>query len=197
MKKMPRMKLKFALRLLPALILVATALPALALMVPMGTEDLVSEASAAVVGQVREVRSFWSANKKVIRTHAVVDVTTNVFGLPTETKTVVVEFDGGEIDGLRLDVCDTPSFTPNEKVLVFLAPRNALGADSTQKRAAEGPVFAPAGMAQGKYAVNAVSMASRSGFTLANGKTDANSSMQLTDLIRSVQVAAKNCGKLP
>lgn len=128
------MRASFVLLLL---ILFAITPEVSALMAKISPEDLSREADVIVIGDIKEVESRWSLGRTAINTYATLSVEKYIKGTGKETLTIITE--GGSKWGFSVWVEDTPEFTKNEKVLVFL------------KQA--GHEFSVVGWAQGKYIV--------------------------------------------
>ena len=108
-----------------------------ALMVKMSVEDLTKEADVIIIGNIKEVESRWNFWRTEVHTYSTVSVEKYIKGIGPGTLTIITE--GGNAGDSGVWVEDTPVFTENEKVLVFL------------KKA--GREFSVAGWAQGKYIV--------------------------------------------
>jgi len=125
---------RFALLLL---ILLTVAPVVSALMQKISVEDLTGEADVIVIGDIKEVESRWNFWRTEVHTYSTVSVEKYIKGTGSETLTIITE--GGTAGDLSVWVEDTPVFTKNEKVLVFL------------KKA--GREFSVAGLVQGKYII--------------------------------------------
>ncbi|MCX9025649.1 MAG: hypothetical protein OIN85_06075 [Candidatus Methanoperedens sp.] len=135
----------------------------LALMAKMSVEDLTKEADVIVIGNIKEVDSRWSQGRTPINTYVTLSVENYIKGGEgQETLTIITQ--GGSKWGFTVWVEDTPVFTKNEKVLVFL------------KKA--GREFSVAGWAQGKYIVENEEVRDISGEKIS-----------LKDFLRSVEDA--------
>ena len=118
-----------------------------ALMAKMSVEDLTKEADVIVIGDIKEVESRWNFWRTEVHTYSTVSVEKYIKGIGHGTLTIITE--GGNAADSGVWVEDTPVFTENEKVLVFL------------KKA--GREFSVAGWAQGKYIVENEEVLDRSG----------------------------------
>ena len=128
-------------------ILFAATPVVLALMQKISVEDLTKEADVIVIGDIKEVESrsnFWRTE---VHTYSTVSVEKYIKDTGSETLTIIT--DGGTVGDSGVWVENTPVFTKNEKVLVFL------------KKA--GREFSVAGWAQGKYIVENEEVLDRSG----------------------------------
>jgi len=108
-----------------------------AIMTKIIVEDLTKEADVIVIGHIKKVESRWSLGRTAINTYATLSVEKYIKGAGKETLTIITE--GGSKWGFNVKVEDTPEFTKNENVLVFL------------KKA--GSEFSVTGWVQGKYNV--------------------------------------------
>jgi hypothetical protein len=118
-----------------------------ALMPKMSVEDLTKEADVIVIGDVKQVESRLNLWRTEVHTYSTVSVEKYIKGTGSETLTIITE--GGTVGDSGVWVEDTPIFTKNETVLVFL------------KKA--GREFSVAGLAQGKYIVENEEVLDRSG----------------------------------
>jgi len=107
----------------------------LALMHKISVEDLTKEADVIVIGDIKEVESRWNFWRTEIHTYSTVSVKKYIKGTGTETLIIITK--GGTVGDLVAWVEDTPVFTKNETVLVFLKKT--------------GREFSVAGSVQGKY----------------------------------------------
>jgi hypothetical protein len=128
-------------------ILFAATPVVLALMQKISVEDLTKEADVIVIGDIKEVENRWNFWRTEVHTYSAVSVEKYIKGTGSETLTIITE--GGTAGDLVVWVEDTPVFTKNEKVLVFL------------KKA--GHEYSVAGWVQGKYIVENEEVLDRSG----------------------------------
>jgi hypothetical protein len=101
----------FALGVLTATIAQATTVQRL------GLEDLVKKAHHIVAGRVRNSRTFWSANGKLILTTYTIDVDENMKGPAAQIFEVTTI--GGKIGNLELHVSGMPYLEKDERVVLF------------------------------------------------------------------------------
>lgn len=134
--KNPKHSIHISFALLLLILLAVTPIVS-ASMIKRSVEDLTKEADVIVIGDIKEVESRWNFWRTEIHTYSTVSVEKYIKGTGSETLTIITE--GGTAGDLVVWVEDTPFFTKNEKVLVFL------------KKA--GREFSVAGWAQGKYIV--------------------------------------------
>lgn len=86
--------------------------------VALDLDDLVAGADQVVEGQVVDTRSFWNADRTVIRTEATFRVDSVLLGDPPDT--VTLETPGGTVGDVRVRVPGFPVFEPGERLLLFL-----------------------------------------------------------------------------
>ncbi len=130
--------------------------PSLALMIPLSTEELADKSEVVIKGKVDDVQGKWSRDKNLIVTQVSVIIDKIYKGKLDEEK-VVVEFDGGEVDGVGFGVSDSARFNKGEEVLLFLKP-----AQSKVK----GMIYNLIGSAQGKYSIDENGIAHKEGFSV-------------------------------
>ena len=138
-----------------------------ALMVKMSVEDLTKEADVIIIGNIKEVESRLNFWRTEVHTYSTVSVEKYIKGIGPGTLTIITE--GGNAGDSGVWVEDTPVFTKNENVLVFL------------KKA--GREFSVAGWAQGKYIVENEEVLDRSG-----------EKVSLKDFLRRVEDADTTTG---
>lgn len=125
------------------------------LMVGLSTEELTRDSETVIVGEVRDVISYWSEDGTTIFTMANVVVDQAVKGIHhTE---VDIEYKGGEVGGIGLRVSDAPSLKKGEKVILFL---------KTKKIEKGKKVFNIVGNGQGKYTIIEEGIAIKEGFSV-------------------------------
>lgn len=130
------------------LFILFTATPMVwALMSKISVEDLTGEADVIIIGNIKEVDSRWNLWRTEVHTYSTVSVEKYIKGTGSETLTIITE--GGTAGDLSVWVEDTPVFTKNEKVLVFLKK--------------DGHDYSVAGWVQGKYIVENEEVLDRSG----------------------------------
>ena len=118
-----------------------------ALMIKMSVEDLTKDTDVIIIGNIKEVESRLNFWRTEVHTYSTVSVEKYIKGIGHGTLTIITE--GGNAGDSGVWVEDTPVFTENEKVLVFL------------KKA--GCEFRVAGWAQGKYIIENEEVLDRSG----------------------------------
>ena len=104
---------------------------------PLELQDLVKKAHNIVAGKVRNSRTYWSVNRKLILTSYTIEVDESIKGRPPRTFELTTI--GGKIGDLELQVSGMPSFAKDENVVVFTE--------------SSGPYEVVMGLGQGKFTV--------------------------------------------
>ena len=134
-------------------------------------DELVSKAHSIVVGQVRDARTFWTADGKLILTSYTLQVRESMKG--TVPSTVVVTTIGGRIGNTVLHVSGMPAFETGETAVVFLEQS---GAYSTVL-----------GLGQGKFLVSNDQVSnSVNGISFDDGTAGRPTKMPLIELKRQI-----------
>ena len=136
--------------------------PVTALMIPLSTEELTDQSELVIRVTVEDIQGKWSKKKDVIVTQVSIIIDKIYKGTLDEEK-VIVEFDGGEVDGVGFGVSDTAQFTKGEEVLVFL--KSGLSK-------VDGFVYNLIGAAQGKYIIDEEGIAKKEGFSVFIAKEE-------------------------
>lgn len=134
--------------------------PSFALMMALTTEQITKGAELIIEGEVEEVSSLWSDDGKTIVTRAVVRTNEVIKGKETQSRTVV-EYPGGEVGDIGLEVSDISPLRKGEKVILFLRPLKSENGMT---------VYAVVSKGQGKYIVGEDGIARKNGFSVINGK---------------------------
>jgi hypothetical protein len=103
----------------------------------LALEDLVNKAHHIVVGKVRNSRTYWSSNGKLILTNYTIAVDESIKGQSLQTLEVTTI--GGKIGDLELHVSGMPSFQRDENIVLFTE--------------SSGPYEVVLGLGQGKFNV--------------------------------------------
>ena len=90
-----------------------------AMILKMSLQELTADADSIITGQVIETTSQWNAEHTRIYTTVVVSVEDSMKGL-AEQKNITITVPGGEVDGIREWVSDTPVFNSGDRTAVFL-----------------------------------------------------------------------------
>lgn len=82
-------------------------------------DELVGKADVIFVGTVRDVRPFAAQNREgtVIKTRVIFDVSESMFGDAGATQ--VMEFFGGELNGIGMAIAEMPKFVVGNRHVVF------------------------------------------------------------------------------
>jgi len=104
----------------------------------LNLDSLVRKSNRIVIGKVRNSRTHWSANGKLILTSYIIDIQETLKG--TAASTMELTTIGGQIGDLTLHVAGMPVFTKDENAVVFV--------ENT------GTYSTVVGLAQGKFAVS-------------------------------------------
>jgi hypothetical protein len=83
----------------------------------LALEDLVRKAHRIVAGRVRDSRTYWSSNGKLILTDYTIQVDENIKGSSPNVFRITTL--GGRIGTLELHVSGMPTFRNDENVLLF------------------------------------------------------------------------------
>src|SRR5215510_12130792 len=89
----------------------------------LNLDGLVKKSNRIVVGKVRESRTYWSSNGKLILTNYTIDVEETIKGEPAPTLELTTI--GGTIGDLTLHVAGMPMFSTNENAIVFVESTGA------------------------------------------------------------------------
>ncbi|HID93591.1 MAG TPA: hypothetical protein EYP60_05795 [bacterium (Candidatus Stahlbacteria)] len=110
-----------------------------ALMVKIPLAQLTKEANYIVIGKVKDMHSEWNADRTLIYTYVTISIKECIKGTLNK-KTITVRHIGGIVDNIGMWQSDTPQFSKNQEVMLFLKP--------TGKK-----IFMVAGRFQGKYTI--------------------------------------------
>ena len=103
----------------------------------LALEDLVKKAHLIVAGTVRQSRTYWSSNGKLILTAYTIEVDESIKG--QSSRLLEVTTIGGKIGDLELHVAGMPSFQQDENIVLFTE--------------SSGPYEVVLGLTQGKFSV--------------------------------------------
>ena len=174
------MKRSFIQSLLSAsgLILFFHAITSFAVMAGLSTADLARSSGAVITGEVVQSESFRSEDGKTILTKASVVVTEVVRGVVDE-KTVIVEYEGGEVGGVGLRVSDIAPLVKGERVLLFLTKEKS--------RADKAEIHRIVGKGQGKYTIDEKGIARKRGFSVARDNEVIDNDIPVEDLKEKIR----------
>jgi hypothetical protein len=150
-----------------------------ALMRGLSTQELTNASEIVVIGEIKDVESFWSRDYRTIYTSASVVVHDVVTGNLAGT-VITVEYEGGEVGGIGLNVSDMSSLSENEEVLLFL---KAGQGDRGNK------VYRIVGKSQGKYTIHEDGTVEKKGFTLLDGEERIDNNLPVDLLIDKIRKA--------
>ena len=85
----------------------------------MDHRELLAESDAVVVGRVLTVDSFWNAEHTMIVTEASVEIQETVVG-KARSSVVTIRTYGGQVESYRIEAHGFPTFSVDDRVLVFL-----------------------------------------------------------------------------
>lgn len=117
---------KFAWAAVPALLV--SALAGAAVLPWMSLEEIAGRADVIVLGTVESAESAWSEDGRIIVTRATVSVERALKGGPRLR--VVVETPGGRVGDQTMIASGAPVFRAGERLVLFLEPAGAAGADA-------------------------------------------------------------------
>lgn len=89
----------------------------------LNLDGLVKKAHKIVVGKVRNSRTYWSGNGKLILTNYTIDVQETMKGQASSTLELTTI--GGKIGDLTLHVAGMPTFAKDENAVVFVEDTGA------------------------------------------------------------------------
>ena len=89
------------------------------IVIPMTDEDIVRNAAIILKGTVTNITSEWTSDHTQIQTHIDISVDSLLKGsLPDNN--ITLRFLGGTVGDTTLLIVDSPSFAPNQEVMLFL-----------------------------------------------------------------------------
>ena len=150
-----------------------------ATMVGLSTEELTRASEVITRGEVEDVESLWSKDRKTIFTSASIVINDVIKGKIAQKK-IVVEYEGGEIGNIGLKVSDVSPLRKEEKVILFLKVEKS-------RRDGLGDVYNIVGSAQGKYIIDGDGIAKKSGFSIVNGKDVIDNNISVDALIGKIK----------
>ena len=136
-----------------------------ATMIGLSIETLTRGADLVVDATVQDVRSYWSADGKRILSAVTLAVNETVRG-DAKLKLVTVEYEGGEVNGIRMSVSDIRHLVQGERVVAFLKAGSSAGREVAHVLV---------GQAQGVYTIGTDRVARKTGFSLVPGGEVADS----------------------
>jgi hypothetical protein len=146
-------------------------------MIPLSTENLTSESALIILGEVKQVKSEWSEDKKAILTFATVTVRESIKG-KAANKTLKIMYEGGEIDGIGMRVSDVAIPEVGENLLLFLKPAKTRQFETIYKNV---------GKAQGQYKIDKDGIARKAGYHVEGSARDIDNNMPIEVLIDKIK----------
>jgi len=155
-------------------------------MIGLSTEELAGSADLVVVGQVSDVKSFWSRDGSIILSRATIYVENTIKG-NQRNDLIDIIFEGGEIGNIGLKVSDMSTFRKGEKVFLFLKEGTARSVESVGDTLRTDTSYTIVGMSQGKYTIDENGIAKKSGFSISGGEQKVDRIIRLNDLINKIK----------
>jgi len=152
-------------------------------MIKLSLKKLCLGADAIILGEIKEIQSQWSLDGSIILTIVTLQIHEILKG-KIYTNQVLIQYPGGEVGDLALQVEDTPSFRMDEEVLVFLKFIKNVK-DMKHSPVIALSIFQPFsvfGAAQGKYSIDNYGIAHKSGYTLIPKEKEPDKSLHLSNL---------------
>jgi hypothetical protein len=179
------------IRLFFLCMLAASSSVAFAVMIGLSTEALTNSSDLIVVGNVQSVESRWSEDGKIIVSRAKIAVDSVITG-KWEKEIINVEYTGGEVGDIGLQVSDVKPLKQGENLLLFLKMKNG----EKQKRnlapsANEEIYHSIVGNAQGQYTITPEGIAKKDGFSVMEGSELIDNDIPLGALIDKIRRVKK------
>lgn len=149
-----------AIQFISFIIICLLSSQASAIMEGLSTADLTKASDVVIEGEVIDVKADWSNDGKTIFTKAIISESMILKGRITQIE-IIVEYDGGEIGDIGLNVSDVTPLIKGEKVILFL---------KAGKSKKDGSVFNIVGKGQGKYTIGSDHIARKGGFSIISGE---------------------------
>ncbi len=164
------------------LLLLHFALPkSQAVMFGLSTEDLTTTSDIVIVGEVKDIVSFWNEDSTKIISKAKVIVDEVVRG--NHFTEVFVEYEGGEVGGIGMRISDVTPLTIGEQVVLFLKVKKI---ENGVK------IFKIVGDAQGKYTIREDGIAIKKGFSVLKGtESIIDNNIPVKDLLNKIRRIGK------
>ena len=148
-----------------------------AMMIGLSTRTLTIDSELVIKGEVIDIVSQWTENRKAIFSTATIQVEEVVTGEYSKS-TIEVSYDGGIVEGIGMKVSDTPSFNQGETVILFLTP------DLKLRKSQAYSVY---GRAQGKYLIDKDNIARKRGFSIAANAEAVDNDLSADELIEKIR----------
>lgn len=160
---------------------------ALAIMRPISTEELALRSDLVVEGTTGAVRSYWNAAHTRIFSSVDIAIAEVVRG-ESAAQTVTVQYLGGQVGELVLQVEDMEPFAGGERVVLFLTRNDGSVSPFADRTSAPGG-YSLVGSSQGRFVVGADKVARKGGFTVAGESTEVDLEIPLEDLKEKIRRA--------
>ncbi len=154
--------------------------PATAIMLPLSTPELAKKSDIIVKGLVEGIEAFWAKDKSAIVSWASIRIEEIIKGSFSK-KRLIVEYDGGEVDGVGFGVSDAVRMIEGEQVLLFLK--------SGKSKRDGSLIFNLIGQSQGKYTIDANGICKKSGFAVVGGEDIIDNNIECEKLIEIINNA--------
>jgi len=109
------------------------------IVVSLSFEELIRQADLIVLGRCEDTLSAWDTERKKIFTYITIVPERCLKGSECPLRIYIRQL-GGVVDNLAMTITGSPSFSPNERVVLFLRRSNT-------------PYYQVLGMSQGKFSV--------------------------------------------
>ncbi len=149
----------------------------MAIMRAMSTEDLTIESDIVVRGEVKDVKAHWSRDGKSIISRALIMKQNMIKGI-SGRRTLIVEYEGGEIGDIGLRVSDISPLSEGEQVILFLR---------VGKSNKNGEAFHIVGKGQGKYVIDNEGIARKRGYSVMEGDNIIDNNIPVEELIDKIK----------
>lgn len=163
-----------------------------AIMIKLSLEKLTMDADAIVYGEVKTIQSQWSMDRSIILTIVTLQIH-NIFKGNFINNQVLIQYPGGKVGDISLQVEDTPSFQMDEKVIVFLKSiKDIMNIKHSPTIALNiFQAFSVYGAAQGKYSIDNNRIARKWGYSLLGNEHDKDNELTLSELETRIKVRVK------
>ncbi len=176
---------KYIINMLFLFFLVASSSLALGMMIGLSTEELTISSDLIVIGSIQGVESMWSEDGKIIISRAKIIVDSVIRGR-SDKRILTVEYLGGEVGDIGLQVSDVKPLKQGENLLLFLeiGKRQRL---SSMPLPNEDTYYSIVGNAQGRYTITPQGIAKKDGFSVVKGSESIDSEIPLEALVDKIR----------
>jgi hypothetical protein len=172
-------KIPSAIRFFCIVMLCCLSSSSFAIMKGLSTEELTKASDLVIVGEVINVEAQWSKDEKTIFTSVYIVINNIIKGAPKQAM-ITVEYEGGEIGDIGLQVSDQSSLMKGEKIILFL---------KSGKSKKDGFVYNIVGKNQGKYLIGEDGVARKGGFSVIGQKDNIDNNISVDELIEKIKKA--------